>query len=143
MDEQDFDWSSWMTDQAEEAEKIKTFTAYGKSGGRPKKDENRYINLTIRLSETERTGIKGHADKFGLSMSEFLRQVGMGISPKEVSQEERELLHLLRTYHTHFARISSFMKKEPYCNSVELIEEITQVKDQIKDFLNDRYRKNN
>jgi len=143
MYENNFDWSSWMTEKAEEAERIKKFTEYGKLGGRPKKEEVRYTNLTIRLSEKERAEIKDHADKFGLSMSEFLRQVGRGISPKEVSPEERELLHLLRTYHTNFARISSFMKKEPYCNSVELIEEIEQVKDKIKDFLNDRYRQNN
>jgi len=78
MDENNFDWSSWMTEKAEEAERIKKFTEYGKLGGRPKKEEVRYTNLTIRLSEKERAEIKDHADKFGLSMSEFLRQVGRG-----------------------------------------------------------------
>ena len=149
--EEEFDWSGWLLDQSAAAEKealvqaerekeISRFRAWGKMGGRPRSDDPRDINFTVKLSGRERERIRRNAESFHLTMSEFMRKVSLGIQPvtPRTEDENRELECLLE-YHTNFSRISNYIKDKSY--PADLVEEIYRTNKLIKRYVYDRLGK--
>ena len=99
-----------------------------------KKENNKTMNKTenilLRCSIGEKKIISELAKKCGLTLSEYCRGQALHGEIKAIpplSQEEIEYFHLLKTYCTHFNRISSLIrKKDP-----GLVEEIRQLVDEL------------
>jgi hypothetical protein len=87
---------------------------------------NKTKNIIFRCSVGEKKIIQQLAKKSGLTLSEYCRRQAMHGEVKAVpalSQQEIDYFRMLKTYSTHFNRISSLIrKKDPV-----LVEEIRQL----------------
>lgn len=77
---------------------------------RPKQLVHRDCRLTIRLFSLEKQAILLSASRSGLSVSDYLRKVGLGetIKPR-LTAEELSLYQLLVDYRNNFSRISNLI----------------------------------
>lgn len=87
---------------------------------------NKTKNIILRCSVGEKKIIQQLAKKSGLTLSEYCRRQAIHGEVKAIpalSQQEIEYFRMLKTYSTHFNRISSLVrKKDPV-----LVEEIRQL----------------
>ena len=87
---------------------------------------NKTKNIILRCSVGEKRIIQQLAKKSGLSLSEYCRRQAIHGEVKAIptlSQQEIEYFRMLKTYSTHFNRISSLIrKKDP-----ALVEDIRQL----------------
>lgn len=87
---------------------------------------NKTKNIILRCSVGEKRIIQQLAKKSGLTLSEYCRRQAIHGEVKAIpalSQQEIEYFRMLKTYSTHFNRISSLIrKKDPV-----LVEEIRQL----------------
>lgn len=87
---------------------------------------NKTEHIILRCTVGEKKFIRQLATKCGLTISEYCRGQALHGEVKALpplSQDEIDYFHLLKTYCTHFNRISNLIrKKEP-----GLVEEIKQL----------------
>nr|WP_319512055.1 hypothetical protein [uncultured Draconibacterium sp.] len=87
---------------------------------------NKTKNIILRCSVGEKRIIQQLAKKSGLTLSEYCRRQAIHGEVKAIpalTQQEIEYFRMLKTYSTHFNRISSLIrKKDPV-----LVEEIRQL----------------
>jgi len=87
---------------------------------------NKTKNIILRCSVGEKKIIQQLAKKSGLTLSEYCRRQAIHGEVKAIpalSQQEIEYFRMLKTYSTHFNRISSLIrKKDPV-----LVDEIRQL----------------
>lgn len=87
---------------------------------------NKTKNIILRCSVGEKKIIQQLAKKCGLTLSEYCRRQAIHGEVKAIpalTEEEIGYFHMLKTYCTHFNRISSLIrKKDPV-----LVEEVRQL----------------
>ena len=80
---------------------------------RPKKVTNKSSTLSIRLYPTEKIALKLLAKNCGLSLSDYLRKVGLHQTIKSrFTEEELSIYQMLVDYRNHFSRISNLIKDQ-------------------------------
>lgn len=132
------EWDEWLHRTAEEEERREHFSSLGKKGGRPRKDVKRTERIEIRLTKEERDSIAEHAKSFNLTPSEFLRQLGQGIRPVEISDNEIKMIETLIEYKTSFKRIASMYHN--YVEWVHVAELAEKTAEEIKHWIYDWQR---
>jgi len=90
--------------------------------------------MEIRVDLYEQKLIKIKAKECGLNVSDYLRRTALGkILPKNMTQEETQIYQDLKKFYTNFNSIGNLFKKGEYPT---LLEEINQLKEQLKEHLN-------
>ncbi|UWW97663.1 MAG: hypothetical protein NMK33_06580 (plasmid) [Candidatus Cardinium sp.] len=80
---------------------------------RPKKVTHKSSTLSIRLYPTEKIAIKLLAKNCGLSLSDYLRKIGLNQTIKSrFTPEELSVYQMLVDYRNHFSRISNLIKDQ-------------------------------
>ena len=80
---------------------------------RPKKPTNKSSTLSIRLYPTEKIALKLLAKNCVLSLSDYLRKVGLHQTIKSrFTEEELSTYQMLVDYRNHFSRISNLIKAQ-------------------------------
>ena len=106
---------------------------------RNKKEDTKYEQIHFRVSKKEKEIIEENARKCDLSVGEFLRQCGVGITPKSHEHLERinDLIHinadlgLLKLWLTDELKVSYYQKS----GIVRLLREIELNRLQLEDVL--------
>lgn len=110
---------------------------------RNKKEDTKYEQIHFRVSKKEKEIIESNARKCDLSVGEFLRQCGVGITPKSHEHLERinDLIHinadlgrlggLLKLWLTDDLKVSYYQKS----GIVRLLREIELNRLQLEDVL--------
>lgn len=98
---------------------------------------NKTENIILRCSVGEKKIIQQLSKKCGLTLSEYCRRQAMHGEVKAIpalTEEEIAYFRMLKTYSTHFNRISSLIRKKDPALVVEvqqLVNELTRLQQRI------------
>jgi hypothetical protein len=94
-----------------------------KKGGRPPKEIKRSRTLSVKCSFFEGKQIESRAKQYGLSISEYLRELGLkGIVRVKVKILPREVLQMFGTFNHTAANLNQIAKKRNSFDELSVLE---------------------
>jgi hypothetical protein len=94
-----------------------------KKGGRPPKEVKRLRTLSVKCSFFEGKQIESRAKQFGLSVSEYLRELGLkGMVRVKVKTLPREVLQMFGTFNHTAANLNQIAKKRNSFDELSVLE---------------------
>jgi hypothetical protein len=95
----------------------------------------RIQKIEVRCSLIEKSILKSKAAKAGLTLSSYLRKVGLNQKiESKLTSEEIEIYKDLHQYHSHFTRIRNLLKNKDSTFAREIINVANLIKQNLKKF---------
>ncbi len=92
-------------------------------GGRPPKEVKRLRTLSVKCSFFEGKQIESRAKQHGLSVSEYLRELGLkGVVRVKVKTLPREVLQIMGTFNHTAANLNQIAKKRNSFDELSVLE---------------------